>query len=192
MNLQENIQRIKEVMGVISEESIPLQIKRRLDFSSIDEFVDKSKLVSFMSKGSAESSVRNAISFVVNKLFNKFGFDEDKYEKYSKIISDFLYKKYGSDLRKYFEKKVEDYKNREPSDTVYIFEKDYNGGGFSRPFLYFDDLVDKFGSWLDIDWDEVKNKLDGMENNQRLKIADVGDEGNAWGYNFYITKSKKN
>jgi hypothetical protein len=61
-------------------------------------------------------------------------------------------------------------------------------------------MITKYGHWVDVDWDEVKNKLDGINeypedtfsgtiNSRPLRILSIGDEGNTWGYNFSIIKS---
>jgi hypothetical protein len=61
-------------------------------------------------------------------------------------------------------------------------------------------MITKYGDWVDVDWDEVKKKLDNINeypedtfsrtmNSRPLRISSIGDEGNTWGYNFSIIKS---
>jgi hypothetical protein len=88
----------------------------------------------------------------------------------------------------------------------YIFVKHdkpyYNSGwrGFAEGFDSFDDMITKYGNWIDVDWVEVKQKLDnikdfpentftGRYNSAPLRISRTGDEGNTWGYNFSVVKS---
>ena len=87
----------------------------------------------------------------------------------------------------------------------YIFvkhDKPYSNSGwrgFADGFDSFDEMITKYGDWVDVDWDEVKKKLDNINyypestftntmNSRPLKISSAGDEGNTWGYNFSIIK----
>jgi hypothetical protein len=60
-------------------------------------------------------------------------------------------------------------------------------------------MITKYGNYVDVDWDEIKNKLDNINdypentfsntmNSRPLRISNIGDEGNDWGYNFSIVK----
>jgi hypothetical protein len=60
-------------------------------------------------------------------------------------------------------------------------------------------MLTKYGDYVDVDWDEIKNKLDKINdypeptfantmNSRPLRISSIGDEGNYWGYNFSIIK----
>jgi hypothetical protein len=60
-------------------------------------------------------------------------------------------------------------------------------------------MITKYGNWVDVDWDEIKNKLDNINyypeptyantmNSRPLRISSIGDKGNGWGYNFSIIK----
>jgi hypothetical protein len=84
----------------------------------------------------------------------------------------------------------------------YVFIKDYNGKGFSESFKTMDELIKKRGHWLDVDWKSIKNKIDninsfpnntftGWYGSNRILIKKAGEDGNNWGYNFYIQKYKK-
>jgi hypothetical protein len=84
----------------------------------------------------------------------------------------------------------------------YIFIKDYNGQGFSEGYKTMDELIKKRGDWIDVDWELIKNKIDSINNftdnkftgwygSNRMLIKGAGEEGNDWGYNFYIQKDKK-
>ena len=202
MNLQENIYRIKEVMGVISEQTLPVEIRRRIAVGDIEKMIDKSKKISFFPNKSIENSVIKTLIHVTNDLLEVFPYDADEYEKYSEPIKTALYDIYGPELREYFKKRKERYENMGPSDVRYIFKKDYKGQGFSEGFPSFDDLLNKYGSLVDVDWEEVENKLKEMNDyhdesfskwkyTRPLLISKAGDKGNRWGYNFYIIKAKE-
>jgi hypothetical protein len=200
MNLQENIQRIKEVMG-LQESTIPNELKRRIYVTRIEKLINQHKSSSFKPDKRIVSSIVATCGKVAGELLPIID-DEEKYNREYDLLRNFLFKSYGQELTEYFEKRKEEYENREPSDVRYIFKKDYKGSGFSKGFSYFNDLLNEYGDWIDVDWDEIKNKLDkidyypedtflGWHNSRPLRISSIGDKGNDWGYNFFVIKSKK-
>lgn len=87
-------------------------------------------------------------------------------------------------------------------EFIYKFKKDYKGAGFTGSFNSMDELIDRYGTWVKVDWDSVVTKLDNIEsfphnlftgwhNSRPILISKIGDEGNDMGYNFYVIKSKK-
>jgi hypothetical protein len=199
MNLQENIYRIKEVMG-LQESTIPNELKRRIDLTEIKKLINQHKLSSFNPDKRIVSSVVATCNKVADELI-RFT-DDEEYVRIFDLFKKYLYDLYGQELTEYFKKRKEEYENREPSDVRYIFNKDNQGRGFSAEFSYFNDLLNKYGNWIDVDWDEIKNKLDkidyypedtfsGWRNSRPLRISSIGDKGNNWGYNFFIVKSKQ-
>jgi hypothetical protein len=131
---------------------------------------------------------------------------EDDYHKAWDEIKQYLNDNYGEELRQYFEKRrrnVDEDKN--PLGIKYIFVKHdkpyYNSGwrGFADGFDSFDEMLTKYGDYVDVDWDEIKNKLDKINdypeptfantmNSRPLRISNIGDNGNNWGYHFSIIK----
>lgn len=88
------------------------------------------------------------------------------------------------------------------NEFTYTFKKDNKGSGFSESFKTMDDLIKKYGDWVSVDWDDIKDKVEkinefpddlftGKHASRPLQIAKIGDPGNRWGYNFYIIKTKK-
>jgi hypothetical protein len=200
MNLQENIDRIKEVMG-LEESTIPIELKRRIDLTRVEKLINQHKLSSFKPDKRIVSSIVDTCAKVAEELLLPND-DDDEYDRQYNIVKNSLFNLYEKELTEYFEKRKEEYENREPSDVRYIFKKDYKGSGFSRGFSYFNDLLNDFGNWINVDWNEIKNKLDkindypedtftGWRNSYPLRISSAGDEGNKWGYNFFIIKSKR-
>ncbi len=86
----------------------------------------------------------------------------------------------------------------------YTFKKWHeDGSGFSSSFDSLEELIKKYGDWVNVDWDEIKSKVDkinhfpndsftGWYESYPLLIKSKKDEDNDWGYNFSIIKSKKN
>jgi hypothetical protein len=205
MNLQENINRIQEVMGIINED-LSTSIRRRIKFGDIDKLINTVKVKSFKKNEPVEVSVRTAILSLLYSLMPADGFDDDG-EKHFKVwdeIKAYLNNKYGEELKQYFEKRQKD-ADQEKGDIKYVFVKHdksyYDRGwrGFAKTFDSFSDLLTEYGDWVYVDWDEIKNKLDkindypenkfdGTMDSSPLRISSIGDEGNDWGYNFSIVK----
>lgn len=87
-------------------------------------------------------------------------------------------------------------------EYIYTFKKDLKGSGFSSSFKSMEELIDKYGSWIDVNWGNIKkeaNKItdypndtfSGWMESKPILLKKAGEEGNRWGYNFYLIKSKK-
>ena len=85
----------------------------------------------------------------------------------------------------------------------YCFIKDLNGQGFTESFKTIESLIEKYGHWVNVNWDDIKNLVNditdyteplfnGWNGSDKILLQRVGDEGNSWGYNFFIKKIKKN
>ena len=207
MNLQEQINRIQSMMGIISEDLSP-PLRRRLDFSDVKNDFYRIKMSSFKKNQPVEASVKEAIHQLIYSVI-PYGFEDDidDNEEYYRIfdkIYEYFYNQYGEELTQYYEKRQRD-SEQEKDGVKYIFVKHdksyYDSGwrGFAKGFDSFSDLLTAYGSWVEVDWDEVKRKLDKIndypENNfdgtmdsRPLRISSIGDKGNNWGYNFSIVK----
>jgi hypothetical protein len=93
----------------------------------------------------------------------------DEYHKVWDEIKKYLKNNYTEQLTQYFEKRQRDAdEEKNPLGIKYIFVKHdkpyYNSGwrGFADGFDSFDDMITKYGNWVDVDWDEIKNKLDNI------------------------------
>lgn len=203
-SLSEQSDRIKSMMGVISED-MSIAARRRVKFGDIEKNLKDIKVKSFKKDQPIEDSVRAAILSLLYSVMPE-GFEEDDVEYYKvwDEIKKYINNKYGEELRRYFEKRQMD-ADQETEDIKYIFVKHdksyYDKGwkGFAEGFDSFSDLLTRYGDWVDVDWDEVKRKLDtindypentftGTMNSRPLRISNIGDEGNDWGYNFSIIK----
>lgn len=198
---------LRETIKKILREEFNQSIRRRVKFGEIDKFVKRNMVPNFKKDKPIEQSINSTIEGVVNDvMFGVFVDDDTQYHKLWHELGSFIRKKYTDDLRQYFEKRKKevDHENNEMG-YKYIFvkhDKPYlqgNWRGFKEGFDSFDDMITKYGGWIDVDWDEVKQKLDsiknfpentftGRYNSRPLRISSVGDEGNSWGYNFSIIK----
>jgi hypothetical protein len=131
----------------------------------------------------------------------------DEYHKVWDEIKMYLRNNYTEQLTQYFKKRQRDVdEDKNPLGIKYVFikhDKPYNTSsgwrGFADGFDSFDDMITKYGNYVDVDWDDIKKKLDNINdypvptftntmNSRPLKISSIGDEGNNWGYNFSIIK----
>ena len=204
MKLTEQTNRIKSIMGILNEENkIPLAILRRLEISNIDEMIKKFSRQAFYYK--TNESVERLIQITFNlTIDNIFGYIDDNLlddEKFKKdfytaleIIRKNLKEKYTQTLKDYFEKRINDDNNQ--SKNIYTFIKHSepnplapNSVGFSDSFYNMEDLIYKFGTWLDnANWDDIIEKHNNMDEGTIL-IAKPNE--NSMGYYFTIKKRKK-
>ena len=202
MKLQETIKRILK-------EEISSLLRRRLNFGNIDSILKKIRISAFRKDEPTENSIIATIQRALYDIMPE-GF-EDNDEEYFKVwdeIKDYLKDNYTDELREYFEKRKKDTEDEKENSRgeKYIFVKHdkpyYVSGwsGFAEGFNSFDEMITKYGNWVNVDWDEIKNKLDKINdypeptfsntmNSRPLRISSIGDEGNRMGYNFSIIKS---
>ena len=205
---------MKDLIRKILKEELTPSIKRRIDFSNIDSIIKKHRLGAFQKEEPTELSM--AVARTINKTMYDImpdGFEDDdtKYYQVWDEIKEFLNNTYSEELIQYFEKRQRDSEDEEKNapGVMYSFvkhDKPYytnNWAGFSESFKSFNDMITKYGSWVNVDWDEVKKKLDDINEyppsiyqdrqySRPLAISKIGDEGNKWGYNFSVIKSIPN
>ena len=205
---------MRDLIKKILREELTPSIKRRIDFNNIDSIIKKNRIGSFQKEEPTELNM--AVTRTINKAMydimpNGFEDDDTKYYKIWDEIKEYLNDNYGEELRLYFEKRRRDVENEEKNapGVRYIFVKHdkpyYVSGwsGFADGFNSFDEMITKYGHYVDVDWDEVKKKLDNINdypeptfsntmNSRPLRISSIGNEGNKWGYNFSIIKQIPN
>jgi hypothetical protein len=200
---------MKDLIKKILREELTNPIRRRIDFSKIDSIIKKHRTGSFQKEEPTElgmattRTIHKAMYDIMPREFEDYG---DEYHKVWDEIKQYLKDKYVEELRQYFEKRQRDAdEDKNPLGIKYIFvkhDKPYSNSGwrgFADGFDSFDEMITKYGDWVDVDWDEVKKKLDNINyypeptfmdtmNSRPLKISSAGDEGNTYGYNFSIIK----
>ncbi len=200
---------MKDLIRKILKEELTPSIKRRIDFSNIDSIIKKHRIGAFQKEEPTEldmatlRTIHKAMYDIMPREFEEYG---DDYHKAWDEIKQYVNDNYGEELRQYFEKRRRDVdEDKNPLGIKYIFVKHdkpyYNSGwrGFADGFDSFDEMLTKYGDYVDVDWDEIKNKLDKINdypeptfantmNSRPLRISSIGDDGNYWGYNFSIIK----
>lgn len=85
----------------------------------------------------------------------------------------------------------------------YIFKKDYQGAGFSNSHNSLDGFIKYANGWIDdVNWGDIKEKLNKIteyKDNQftgwhwasPIILKRAGENGNKWGYNFYLIKARR-
>jgi len=201
---------MKDLIRRILREELTPSIKRRIKFDDIKKILNKSKIYNFKKDEPIEDSIKATIHHAMYEIMpDGFEDDDTKYYEVWDGIKKFINDNYTEELTQYFEKRQRDAEDEEKNSTgvQYIFvkhDKPYGRNrdwrGFAEGFKSFDKMITKYGNWVDVDWDEVKKKLDNIDyypistysntvNSFPLRIKSIGDEGNKWGYNFSIIKS---
>jgi hypothetical protein len=204
---EEKIMETKDLIKKVLKEEISSLLRRRLNFGNIDSILKKIRIAAFRKDEPTENSIIATIQRALYDIMPE-GFEEDD-EEYFKVwdeIKDYLKDNYTDELREYFEKRKKDAEeDTNPLGIKYIFvkhDKPYyvrGWSGFADGFKSFDEMITKYGNYVDVDWDEIKNKLDKINdypeptfsntmNSRPLRISSIGDDGNTWGYNFSIIK----
>lgn len=207
------VMKLQETIKKILKEEISSLLRRRINFSNIENILKKIRVGVFRKDEPTENSVLATIQRALYDIMPE-GFEDDD-EEYFKVwdeIKQYLKDTYSDELTQYFEKRQRDAEeDTNPLGIKYIFVKHdkpyYVSGwsGFADGFKSFDEMITKYGNYVDVDWDEIKKKLDNINdypeptyadtmNSRPLRISSIGDEGNNWGYNFSVIKQipKKN
>jgi hypothetical protein len=200
---------MKDLIRRILKEEISLALRRRMKFGDIEKILNKFKVINFKKDEPIENSIKATIHQAMYSIMpDGFEDDDTKYYEVWDEIKKYIYDNYTEELTQYFEKRKRDAEeeNTNSKGVQYIFakhDKPYGSlgwAGFAEGFKSFDEMITKYGNWVDVDWDEVKKKLDNIDyypistysntmNSLPLRIKSIGDEGNRAGYNFSIIKS---
>lgn len=200
---------------ILNEVKLPSEMIRRIEFDKIDKLISKEKSFFFQDDESEKMMVEKSIDKLIGYVASSVLPDDEDYPPISfstfkdalDTLEDYIYQKYVNELTAYYEKRKKDYLEEMYDDFSYLFIKhsgkigDLKNTGFAEHFSDFSKLLSKYGSWLDLDWDEIKTKLDAINDypermgaflqSYPMLISKRGDKGNNWGYNFSIAKAKR-
>jgi hypothetical protein len=109
-----------------------------------------------------------------------------------KDLSKLIYEKYGDIVNEYLSNFFDE-KNDKEDGYRYVFHKHENsngtGNGFADSFDTWNDLIRRFGSWFtDLNWNEIKSKLNEKDGQARILIKQPGELNNNMGYYFSVRK----
>lgn len=194
MNLR---QTIKQVLN--EELSLPNYVKRRVD-------LDEDNVINLLKASVLDMSgrVSEGIDVVIKRAVKNTSFDlldaamldfdnESTYEVVD-ILSEYLEEKYGEQMKEYIKNFYK--KTGDDIGSTYVFHKHaerYGGSGFSEGFETWNKLLKKYASWFpDLNWYQLKEKLDNMRSGESLLIKRPNDKNNTMGYYFSIKRIKNN
>ena len=88
---------------------------------------------------------------------------------------------------------------KKPDRFCYSFiKRDDKGCGFTKGFNTIDELIKKYGSWVDVNWQKTRKEVESINEFPHNKFTEWHESKeiliskateNNWGYNFYISKS---
>lgn len=115
---------------------------------------------------------------------------DDSFHQYMGVIANYLKEKYGEEIKKFMEDFYSD--DGDELGSRYVFEKHserHGGNGFSEGYETWNQLLRAFASWFpDLDWKELKMKLDNMKSGGKILIKKPGDINNTMGYYFSLQR----
>ena len=209
---KEKITETRDLIKRILKEELSSKFRRRIQIGKAEELIRTLKSFFFKKDKPTDESIDALINKVIDdivwgSIIDLEGLTEQEYNDLINHLRDYLSKTYKDELTKYYEKRQIDADKEKDDGITYVFKKhdkgyyDMTSSGFAESFSSFDKLLTKYGSWLDIDWDEVKQKLDNMNEypdknwsgnfSRPLRISTAKEPGNDWGYNFSIVKKKQ-
>jgi hypothetical protein len=193
MNLQEQINRIQEMMG-INEESIPAQVRRRMRFSE-DEIVGELKnwVMRSYEGGRKDFTLDKAFDEVTYYIINPATDSDEGYDdELIKKVKDYLIGRYGKEMDDLYESLY----GGENDQNTYCFIKhsERYGGlqsrGFSDCVKGWHEFLSKYGYWLPhLDWVSIKNELDSLPAGKTMLLAKPLEK-HSYHYYFSIVKAK--
>lgn len=159
MNLQENIQRIKEVMGILKEgPNVSLKVKRRIPYLAnkeiIDGLVDLFKTNLYDPNDDVATSVLTTIVQVASSLYPYKDENRDEFDEINQDLKSYLYQTYEDELTYYFENKKKEYpdENQIKEDLTDQFKR-----RLPEIDLILKDIIDDMETYQN--FDEWINKL---------------------------------
>ena len=193
----------RQIIKQILRESIELDhsIRRRLNVNQ-QEMIDRYKkevLRNFKYEKDLkiiiDKSSRDAAFEILDYIEAWRDLPQAKAMNELKVLSQYLYKNYG-DMMMDFIRNTFDENHIGFDDFTYVFHKHSNrngtGNGFSDGYQTWFELLKQKASWFsDLNWNEIKSKLDKQNGPASVLIKSPGDEGNMYNYYFSIRKEPR-
>ena len=196
VNIKENIDRIKQVMGIITEIELPTSFRRRLNFSEdyvthlIKGFIlrvyQPNKKIVTISK----SLQRTAEEVLVGAIKgSNISYDDILNTDAVKVVKKELKDRFETFANEYYDSMF----NGTDDTNTYIFQKHadrYGGNGFASSEVGWHNFLKEYGRWFpDLDWNDIKAQLNSDTHKGKLLIKKPNDEHNVYNYYFSVWKS---
>ena len=195
MNLQEQISRIQSMMGLINEDNYPAFIRRRVNIKDEQVLNELKKNILYnLSQKDIDALINNSIRAEAYIIWDSANYDT------TEDISKNLYAEIVKVLKNKFHQELVDYYNemrKNPDDDgVYCFIKhsERYGGlqsrGFTECVYGWYKFLGQYGKWFgDLDWNEVKQKMDEKPNEDILIKKPL--ENHIYHYYFSVRKTTR-
>lgn len=188
MNLQENISRIIEVMG-LNESNIPPEIKRRIKFiPEKQEYVLKQWIMSSYIPNKKNDTLNKAFLETAYGLIWDSGLGDTEYDKSGiyKKLKEFLKSKYYDQMSEFYDTTFG--QNNKDKYCFHKHSERHGGRGFSDCVSGWNWFLAKYGNWLPLlDWNEIQDKLNSSPSETKILLAKPL-EGHIYEYYFSISK----
>ena len=183
--LQEQIRRI-----VREEMNLPSTIKRRINYSEdrVINYLKKFTMDYFLDFKNIDELIKtvcdNTSYEIVESAILHLSDEEGK--KILNQVSKDIANKYKDFILNFIKDTLSDDDNE--TYTFYKHSEKDGGKGFTQSRVGWNKFLDMFGGWFpDLDWSQVKEKLNSLPNGQKLLIKNPL-EGHVYEYYFSVSK----
>lgn len=184
---------LDEISKRISESGIPPYIRRRIDWNE-DKIVNSLKRDVLRNLGKNKTPkqiIGIACTDTSYEIIDSTGIPYEESISYpTAIISNYLKEKFGDYLEEYINDTIEPSGNELGSKYVFLKHSErYGGNGFVEGYETWNQLLKTYAYWFpDLDWRELKNKLDSMNSGGTILIKKPGDINNKMNYYFSLKR----
>jgi hypothetical protein len=196
VNIKENINRIKQVMGIITEIELPTSFRRRLNFSEdyvthlIKGFILRVYQPNKKNVTISKSLQRTAEEVLVGAIKgSNISYDDILNSDAVKVVKKELKDRFETFANEYYDSMF----NGTDDTNTYIFQKHadrHGGNGFAASEVGWHNFLKEYGRWFpDLDWNDIKAQLNSDTHKGKLLIKKPNDEHNVYNYYFSVWKS---
>ena len=194
MNLQEQINRMQSMMGIIIESNLPLNIRRRLNLSREENLYHlKDYVMRNYQPNKKEDTISNAFYGNSHRLLNNIEQEDDVFywEKENvDAVKDFLESQFKEQIESFYDSLF----GGEDDTDRYCFIKHSDrhmrletNTGFGDCVTGWHNFLKKYGYWFpDLDWNEEKVRIDAHPNKSVLIKEPL--QGHIYHYYFSVLK----
>jgi hypothetical protein len=179
------------MMG-LQESKLPDTVRRRIKLT--DENVENKIhewILKFLTVGTKQVVISKAIGEATFEILSQAGVanDEDESTEVYLDLRKYIQEKYYEKMSNYYDRIIENDDN-----YTYCFykhsERSGGGRGFGECLSGWKEFLSRFGGYLpEVNWNEVKTKLNELPNFQRILLAKPL-EGHPYEYYFSISRGK--
>lgn len=178
----------------ILESELPVKVRRRINY-------DEENIINLLKKFALRHSGLNKKIHIIVRMTCKdvayelldatqVGFGDKEFLYVEDVLTEYLEEKYGEQLKEFIENFFDE--SGDELGSRYVFQKhsERNGGnGFTEGYETWNMLLKAYSSLFpDLDWKELKMKLDNMSSGGKILIKKPGDRNNIYNYYFSLQR----